>query len=175
MGNVFLQKSYNCTFSSSESSFTISYIAVDGKFLGYAEFSDGIKKEAAEAISELGNIGISTALLSGDKKNAVLTVASVLGIKQVHYELLPQDKVTIIDGGGKSGSGVEAMGGYVPAVLAKTIESIKETTGIDINEIVKADTYDAKVTKNLNVTGIEGQDVNLVVGDSGKEAAVTTE
>ena len=86
------------------------------------------------------------------------------------------DKVTIIDGGGAgSGSGVQSMGGYVPAVLAKTIESIKETTGIDINEIVKADTYDAKVTKNLNVTGIEGQDVNLVVGDSGKEAAVTSE
>ena len=36
-------------------------------------------------------------------------------------------------------------------------------------------TYDAKVTKNLNVTGIDGQDVNLVVGDTGKEAAVTTE
>ena len=43
------------------------------------------------------------------------------------------DKVTIIDGGG-AGTGVESMGGYVPAVLAKTIESIKETTGIDINE-----------------------------------------
>ena len=56
------------------------------------------------------------------------------------------DKVTIIDGGGNgNGSGVGAMGGYVPAVLAKTIESVKETTGIDINEIIKADTYDAKV------------------------------
>ena len=102
VGNEKLMRDYNIDFSS-ESSFTISYIAVDGKFLGYAEFSDGIKKEAAEAISELGNIGISTALLSGDKKNAVLTVASVLGIKQVHYELLPQDKVTIIDDFKKNG------------------------------------------------------------------------
>ena len=80
------------------------------------------------------------------------------------------DKVTIIDGGG-SGSGVEAMGGYVPAVLAKTIESIKETTGIDINELIKADTYDAKVNKNINVTGIDGQDVNLVVGTDKNVAA----
>ena len=71
------------------------------------------------------------------------------------------DKVTIIDGGSAgNGSGVSSMGGYVPAVLAKTIESVKETTGIDINEIIKADTYDAKVNKNLNVTGIDN-DVNV--------------
>jgi len=77
------------------------------------------------------------------------------------------DKVTIIDGGG-SGSGVDAMGGYVPAILTKTIESIKETTGIDINEIVKADTYDARVNKNLNISGIEGieeKDVNTLVSE----------
>lgn len=63
------------------------------------------------------------------------------------------DKVTIIDGE-NSGSGVGKMGGYVPTVLAKTIESVKETTGIDIAEIMKADTYDAKVNKNVNITGI---------------------
>ena len=79
------------------------------------------------------------------------------------------DKVTIIDGGG-AGTGVDSMGGYVPSILTKTIESVKETTGIDINEIIKADTYDAKVNKNLNVTGIDGNDVNLIVGDTKKEA-----
>ena len=46
------------------------------------------------------------------------------------------------------------MGGYVPSVLAKTMESVKEATGIDIGEIMKANTYDAKVNRNLNVTGI---------------------
>ena len=65
------------------------------------------------------------------------------------------DKVTIIDGGGQ-GSGVDNMGGYVPSVLAKTIESVKEVTGVDIREIMKAETYDAKVNKNVNVTGLEG-------------------
>lgn len=65
------------------------------------------------------------------------------------------DKVTIIDSGG---SGVGQMGGYVPQVLAKTIESVRETTGIDITEIMKADTYDAKVNRNINLTEIP--DVN---------------
>jgi flotillin len=65
------------------------------------------------------------------------------------------DKVTIIDGGG-SGSGVESMGGYVPAVMAKTMESVKEATGVDIAEIVKAQTYDAKVNRNVNISGVSG-------------------
>ena len=67
------------------------------------------------------------------------------------------DKVTIIDGGG-NGTGVDSMGGYVPSILAKTMESIKEVTGIDINEIVKADTYEGKTTRNINLTGLDDVD-----------------
>lgn len=70
------------------------------------------------------------------------------------------DKVTIIDGGNGEG-GVSSMGSYVPSVLAKTIESVKEATGVDIREIMKADTYDAKVNKNINVSGISSVDVNI--------------
>lgn len=77
------------------------------------------------------------------------------------------DKVTIIDSG-NGDSGVSSMGGYVPSVLAKTLESVKETTGIDIGEIVKAGTYDAKVTKNINFTGLEGGNVNQTTDDAGK-------
>ncbi len=64
------------------------------------------------------------------------------------------DKVTIIDSGNGDG-GVGSMGSYVPSVLAKTMETVKEVTGLDIVDIMKANTYDAKVTKNVNVTGLE--------------------
>jgi flotillin len=74
--------------------------------------------------------------------------------KAVAEPLNSIDKVTIIDSGNGS-SGVSSMGSYVPSVLAKTIETIKETTGVDITEIMKAETYDAKVTKNVNFTGLE--------------------
>ncbi len=63
------------------------------------------------------------------------------------------DKVTIIDGG-HGENGVSSVGGYVPSVLAKTIETMKEVTGLDLVEVMKAETYDAKVTKNVNFTGI---------------------
>lgn len=74
------------------------------------------------------------------------------------------DKVTIIDGGG-SGSGVDNMGGYVPSVLAKTIESVKEVTGVDIREIMKAETYDAKVNRNIYVSGLDNLETANVAID----------
>ena len=139
-----------------------------------------IGRAEAEAIREKG-IAEAEAL---EKKADAMAKYGRAAILEMVVNKLPEmagaiakplesiDKVTIIDGGG-AGTGVESMGGYVPAVLAKTIESIKETTGIDINEIVKADTYDAKVNKNLNVTGLEGQDVNLVMGETAREAAAS--
>ena len=70
------------------------------------------------------------------------------------------DKITI-SGGGGGNNGVEQVAGNVPAVMAKLFESMKEATGIDLADIVKADTYDAKVNRNVNVSGIDS--VNLVV------------
>ena len=61
-------------------------------------------------------------------------------------------KVTIIDGG-KGGSGVDTMGSYVPSVLARTIETMKEITGLDLVDVMKAQTYDAKVNRNVTVQG----------------------
>lgn len=76
------------------------------------------------------------------------------------------DKITIIGGDG-AGNGVDQVAGNVPAVMAKLFESMKEATGIDLAEIVKADTYDAKVNRNVNVTGLD--DVNVVVKQSAPE------
>lgn len=77
--------------------------------------------------------------------------------EQVAKPLQSIDKVTIIDSGDTAnGSGVGQMGGYVPSVLAKTIESIKETTGFDITDVMKANTIQAKTDKNISVDGLEG-------------------
>lgn len=87
--------------------------------------------------------------------------------KAVAEPLSSIDKITIIDSGDGKG-GASAVGGYVPNVLAKTLESVKETTGIDLREVMKADTYDAKVTKNINITGLEKS------SDEVKEAVANT-
>ena len=100
--------------------------------------------------------------------------------KAIAEPLATIDKVTIIDSG-NGDSGVTSMGSYVPAVLAKTIESVKETTGLDITEIMKANTYDAKVTRNVNITGIpESTTINepaneVTVANIAQEIAESTD
>ncbi len=90
--------------------------------------------------------------------------------KAIAEPLASIDKVTIIDSGNGE-NGVGSMGNYVPAVLAKTIESMKETTGLDITEIMKANTYDAKVTKNVNITGLtDDNNSNETVKETVKDA-----
>ena len=71
------------------------------------------------------------------------------------------DKITII--GGDGGNGVGNVADNVPSVMAKLFETMKETVGIDLADIVKAGTYDAKVNKNINVTGLSGDDKKDVV------------
>ena len=69
------------------------------------------------------------------------------------------DKITIIGGSGSNENGVSQLASNVPVVMGKLFESMKETTGIDLGEIMRAGTYDAKVNRNLNVTGLEHANV----------------
>ena len=77
------------------------------------------------------------------------------------------DKITIV---GSDSSGVGTVADNVPAVMTRLIESMKATTGIDLTEVIKADTYDAKVNRNLNITGMPG---NPPVGEA-PEVDLTT-
>ena len=75
------------------------------------------------------------------------------------------DKVSIIGGAGDSG--MSTISDNVPQVLAKTIESVKETTGFDLTGVMKANTYDARVNNNLNITtDLENKVVEKVVNEA---------
>ena len=82
------------------------------------------------------------------------------------------DKITII-GGSDGGNGVEQVAGNVPVVMAKVFESMKEATGIDLSNIINAESYDAKVNRNVNLSGLDS--VNLVVNDSTVKEDVSNE
>ena len=50
---------------------------------------------------------------------------------------------------------MDQVAGNVPVVMAKVFESMKQATGIDLANIINAESYDAKVNRNINVTGLE--------------------
>ena len=86
---------------------------------------------------------------------------------EVAKPLASIDKVNIYGGGsGADGSGVSQISGNMPIVMKQVFDTMTEATGVDFTEIMRASTYDAKVTKNINVTGLEN-----TASDIGKEVA----
>jgi len=77
---------------------TIVYVGYGGKYVGHLVIKDKIKANSKQAISALSKQGIKTVMLTGDKKEVGESVAKELGIDEVHTELLPQDKVSILEG-----------------------------------------------------------------------------
>lgn len=83
--------------------------------------------------------------------NAAMLIKVLPDIAGKIAEPLTQiDKITII-GGSDGSNGVDQVAGNVPAVMTKLFETMKETVGIDLAEVVKAGTYDAKVNRNITI------------------------
>ena len=59
-----------------------------------------------------------------------------------------------IYGTGDGGSGAAQISGNMPVVMKQVFDTMSQATGVDLSEIIKANTYDAKVTRNVNVTGL---------------------
>lgn len=68
------------------------HLNINGKHVASAVINDGIKENAKETISELKNNNIKTYMFTGDKKAVALNIGKKLGIDEIKYEMLPQDK-----------------------------------------------------------------------------------
>lgn len=77
---------------------TILHVALDGAYIGHIVIADVPKTDAAEAIEALHAAGIGrTVMLTGDRSDVASAVAAELGIDEVHAQLLPQDKVALLE------------------------------------------------------------------------------
>ena len=97
-GNLKLMHKIGAKPVERDASGTVIYTAVDGKYMGCIEIADTPKEGAKKAVEELNNdLGIRTVMLTGDRKAAAKNIADTLGIAEFHAELLPQNKVEIVE------------------------------------------------------------------------------
>lgn len=76
----------------------VSYIAIDGKDAGRIEYADRLRPGLAPFFQHLRELGIEREiLLSGDHKEHVREVSRTVGIPEAYGELLPQDKVRVVN------------------------------------------------------------------------------
>ena len=72
----------------------IVYVAKNKKYLGAIVISDTVKPDSKEAIEEFKKNGINKiCMLTGDNKEIAENIAKQVGIEEVHYNLLPGEKV----------------------------------------------------------------------------------
>jgi len=116
--------------------------------------ADTIKPEAIEAIKNLHQLGLKTVMLTGDHKNTAMAVAKQVGIDDVVFEALPEDKINKIkelqDKGrivAMAGDGINDAPALAKAdvgiAMGTGADAAIETAGItllngDISKLVKA-------------------------------------
>ena len=102
---------------------------------GLMVFEDAIRPEAKDTISRLKEMGVRTALVTGDNRATAEGVAAALGLEEVHAEVLPRGKVEIVEGLRAGGRRVAFVGDGVndgPALAAADVGVAMGLAGTDV-------------------------------------------
>lgn len=98
VGNTVLMDEAGVEWHPCECLGTIVHVAVDGEYAGHIVISDKVKDDAYAAIKDLKDSGVrKTVMLTGDKKEIGRAVAKTVGVDECHAELLPADKLRILE------------------------------------------------------------------------------
>jgi len=74
------------------------HIAIDKTYAGYIQLSDQLKPDVQQAMKELRKMGMQKlVMLTGDKESAAHQIATELELDEIHSELLPQQKVEMME------------------------------------------------------------------------------
>ncbi len=72
-------------------------VAYQDRMCGLIAVADEVRGESKRALEDLKRLGIRTVMLTGDNEVVARQVADEVGIDEVHAELLPEDKVSIVE------------------------------------------------------------------------------
>ncbi|WP_286293378.1 heavy metal translocating P-type ATPase [Methylomarinovum tepidoasis] len=76
---------------------TVVALGREDRLLGLVVLSDRPRPEAVQVVDALHRLGIRCAMLTGDHRCVAEHIARDLGIEEVHAELLPEDKVRVVE------------------------------------------------------------------------------
>lgn len=111
VGNSLLMEQAGIFISEGRVDGTRIHVAADGNFLGTIVLSDLLKEDAKGTVEQLRKLGMKRiALCSGDGKRTAKEIGTSLGIEEIHAELLPQQKVALVEQLLKENTGVLYVG-----------------------------------------------------------------
>lgn len=72
------------------------FFARDDKVIGAIGLADSLREDSIKAIKELHDMGIKAVMLTGDNEKTAKYIAKTVGVDEVFFELLPEDKEKVI-------------------------------------------------------------------------------
>lgn len=179
VGNCALMESVGASWKACENHGTIIHVAVDGTYMGHIVISDRERADAPAAIGSLKNVGVSkVVMLTGDKRDVAEEIAAQMGITEVRSELLPQDKVSAVEGllaqktAGKSlafvGDGINDAPVLARADVGIAMGVLGSDAAIEAADVVLMDDKLSKLSKAVKIArhtlGIAKQNIVFAIG-----------
>lgn len=179
VGNCALMESVGASWKACENHGTIIHVAVDGIYMGHIVISDRERSDAPAAIASLKNVGVSkVVMLTGDKRDVAEDIAAKMGITEVCSELLPQDKVSAVEGllaqkaAGKSlafvGDGINDAPVLARADVGVAMGVLGSDAAIEAADVVLMDDKLSKLSKAVKIArrtlGIAKQNIVFAIG-----------
>ncbi len=75
---------------------TVVYLAIDGRYAAAIEMSDPIRSSSPAAVKALQRCGIEIIMATGDRRTTANEIAALCGIKRIHAELSPLEKLQLV-------------------------------------------------------------------------------
>ncbi|MFI0577587.1 heavy metal translocating P-type ATPase [Streptomyces tendae] len=112
---------------------TAVVVGWDGEARGVVAVADAVRETSAEAVAGLRRLGLTPVLLTGDNRRVAESVAAAVGIDEVIAEVLPEDKVAVVERLRAEGRTVAMVGDGVndAAALATADLGLAMGTGTD--------------------------------------------
>lgn len=159
-GNIKLMKKFNISADEKNVVGTVVYIAKDGKLSGTITVSDKVKENAKDVILSLKSLGIKNVIiLTGDKKEAALSVGKLVGADDVKYELLPQDKVAFMEEIKKdakkvlfAGDGINDAPVMAMADVSVSMGQLGQDAAIEASDVVLCDDNLEKIPLSVKLS-----------------------
>lgn len=158
---------------------TTVHVSIDGEYAGHIVVADRIKEDAADAIAGLHAMGISnTVMLTGDRKEVGEDVARRVGIDDCHTQLLPADKLGILEqllDNKKNnttlafvGDGINDAPALARADVGVAMGALGSDAAIEAADVVLMDDKPSKIVTAIHIArrtlGIARQNVWFAIG-----------
>ena len=125
-----------------EEGFAVILAGIDGMTVGFAILSDTLKEESIQSVADIKELGIRTIMLTGDDHRVARKMTDELGMDDVVWECLPEDKlrtVTLVEESGSAcmvGDGINDAPVMAAADCAVSMGKVGSDAAIEASDVV---------------------------------------